>query len=120
MATGTTDTIDMRIALLAGAFPKLSETFVLEQIVNLLALGHDVQIFAFEAPDELVQHAAVAKHRLLERTSYLTRARGGVTYHVESAGHLNMVMSERADRWICLIGQVPVDRLMNIADQLRF
>jgi colanic acid/amylovoran biosynthesis glycosyltransferase len=78
VATGTTDTIDMRIALLAGAFPKLSETFVLEQIVNLLALGHDVQIFAFEAPDEPVQHAAVAKHRLLERTTYLTRARGGV------------------------------------------
>jgi colanic acid/amylovoran biosynthesis glycosyltransferase len=68
----------MRIAFLAGAFPKLSETFVLEQIVKLLALGHDVRIFAFEAPDEPVRHAAIAEHRLLERTTYLTRARGGV------------------------------------------
>lgn len=72
----------LRIAFVTGAFPKLSETFVLQQIVALLALGHDVRIFAFEDPAEALTHADVASHRLLERTLYLdqrrTRARAGL------------------------------------------
>jgi colanic acid/amylovoran biosynthesis glycosyltransferase len=64
----------MRIAFVVGAFPKLSETFVLEQILKLLARGHDVSIFAFEAPAEPVRHAAIDQQHLLERTTYLTRA----------------------------------------------
>jgi colanic acid/amylovoran biosynthesis glycosyltransferase len=71
----------LRIAFVAGAFPKLSETFVLQQIVGLLALGHDVHIYAFENPGEAVAHPEVAAHRLLERTLYLdepsARARAG-------------------------------------------
>jgi len=69
----------MRIAFVAGAFPKLSETFVLEQILKLLALGHDVRIYAFDAPAETVRHAAIANHGLLDRTLYFTRRpRGGL------------------------------------------
>jgi hypothetical protein len=49
-----------------------------------------------------------------------TRTRGGVTYHVQSSGRLNMVMTEWDDRWVCLIGEIPADRLMDIAEQLRF
>lgn len=67
----------MRIAFVVGAFPKLSETFVLEQIVKLIELGHDVRIFAFEAPAETIRQASVERHRLLDRTVYLTRASGG-------------------------------------------
>ena len=44
----------------------------------------------------------------------------GVTYHVQASGNLNMVMTERHDRWICLIGESPADRLMEIAAKLQF
>ena len=49
-----------------------------------------------------------------------TVTRGGVTYHVQAAGDLNMVMTERRERWICLIGRLPAPRLMDLADQLQF
>lgn len=49
-----------------------------------------------------------------------TKVRGGITYHVQSAGRLNMVMSEKSGRWVCLIGELPNERLMDLAEQLRF
>lgn len=49
-----------------------------------------------------------------------SRTRGGFNYHIQSAGRLNMVMTERHSRWVCLIAELPVDRLMDFADELRF
>jgi hypothetical protein len=49
-----------------------------------------------------------------------TKARGGVTYHVQSVGHLNMAMTEKSGRWVCLIGELPAERLMDLAEQFRF
>ena len=46
--------------------------------------------------------------------------RDGVRYHVQAAGHLNMVMAERDGRWVCLIGALPPDRLIDVAARLRF
>ena len=46
--------------------------------------------------------------------------RDGVRYRVQSSGELNMVMTERQGRWVCLIGELPTDRLMDIADGLQF
>ena len=62
----------LRIAFFVGQFPVVSETFILRQITGLLDLGHKVDIFSDTRPEpgEPV-HAAVAKHRLLERTTYL-------------------------------------------------
>ena len=49
-----------------------------------------------------------------------TVIRAGVTYNVQSIGSLNMVMTERDARWICLIGEMPQERLMDIADKIQF
>ena len=49
-----------------------------------------------------------------------TVQRDGVTYHVQSSGKLQMVMTERQGRWICLIGELPAERLMDLAAKLRF
>lgn len=61
----------LRIAVLAGSFPKLSETFVLQQICCLLALGHDVRIFSFDRPYDTVSHPEVERFDLLSRTTYV-------------------------------------------------
>jgi colanic acid/amylovoran biosynthesis glycosyltransferase len=62
----------LRIAVGTGTFPCLSETFVLQQIVALLDLGHDVQVFAERRPppQEPVQ-PEVARRGLDLRTCYL-------------------------------------------------
>jgi len=68
------------IAFITWFFPKLSETFVLNQIVHLKKIGYHVQIFAVKNPQkelamedyrfERVVHTDVNKHRLLDITRY--------------------------------------------------
>ncbi len=60
----------LRIAFIVNEFPCISETFILNQITGLLALGHDVRIFAYRASQSPKQHAAIAKWELLKRTKY--------------------------------------------------
>jgi hypothetical protein len=62
----------------------------------------------------------VAKASDMRSPTSPTVNRGGVTYHVQAVGRLNMVMIERNDRWICLMGRVSNDRLMDLAGQLQF
>ena len=44
----------------------------------------------------------------------------GVTYHVQSHGPINMVMSRREGRWVCLMAKLPISRLIELAGSLRF
>jgi hypothetical protein len=44
----------------------------------------------------------------------------GIEYHVQSVGALNMVMTQRNGRWVCLIAKLPTDRLMDLASSLQF
>ena len=43
----------MKIAFIVNGFPYLSETFILNQIISLIDLGHEVEIFAEIKPDEM-------------------------------------------------------------------
>ncbi|MEX0775114.1 MAG: hypothetical protein WD042_05295 [Phycisphaeraceae bacterium] len=49
-----------------------------------------------------------------------TTTRDGVSYHVETTDTLTMVTTQRDGRWICLIGELPADRLIEIAHGLQF
>ena len=60
----------LRIAMFAGTFPMVSETFIVRQITGLLALGHEVDIYSNSRPHpDGPVHPEVIKHNLLERTS---------------------------------------------------
>lgn len=61
----------MKIAFIVGMFPKLSETFILNQITGLIDVGHKVEIFAWERANEEKIHPKVIKYNLLEKTHYL-------------------------------------------------
>lgn len=60
----------MKIAFLVSTFPKLSETFILNQVTGLLRSGHEVTIIAQRSPDIDKQHAVVDEYDLLSRTIY--------------------------------------------------
>ena len=62
----------MRVAFLVNAFPKLSETFLLNQVTGLLDAGHEVDIYAVQRGDEDRTHPQIAAYDLLDRTTYLT------------------------------------------------
>lgn len=62
----------------------------------------------------------VAKSDDMKMPSSPTIVRDGVTYHVQSSGALNMVTSQRNGRWVCLIGEISSERLMDLLTKLRF
>ena len=62
----------MKIAYVINVFPKLSESFILNEIVELLKNGHDVQIYSLIKPMEEVAHEEVEKYQIIEKTSYFS------------------------------------------------
>lgn len=75
----------MKIAFFVGAFPGLSETFILDQITGLLDQGHEVDVYGWPSEDAQ-SHDDVAEYGLIERTytapalpdSYVKRAVKGM------------------------------------------
>ena len=63
----------MKITYIVNIFPKLSETFVLSQITDLIDQGHEVEIISATRPSEQVVHDDVLKYGLLQKTHYLVR-----------------------------------------------
>ena len=47
-------------------------------------------------------------------------SRNGIDYRVQKVGDLSMVMTEQDGKWLCLIGQMPADHLIDVAAQVRF
>jgi colanic acid/amylovoran biosynthesis glycosyltransferase len=68
----------LRIAFFVREFPALSETFILNQVSGLVALGHDVTIYAERPRDEPRIHPNVSRDGLIGRTRYLRMPRGKV------------------------------------------
>ena len=62
----------MRIAVVTGRFPTLSETFVLNQITGLIDRGHHVDIFADVPHADQIVHDEVERYGLSHRTHYFT------------------------------------------------
>ncbi|KRM21201.1 glycosyltransferase [Latilactobacillus graminis] len=61
----------MKILFVVSSFPKLSETFILNQITGLIDLGVDVEILAFQPIYNIENHPTVAQYHLLEKVHYV-------------------------------------------------
>jgi hypothetical protein len=46
--------------------------------------------------------------------------RNGASYHVVAYETVNMVSTEKAGRWVCLISEMPSNKLIAIAEKLQF
>lgn len=60
----------MKIAYVLRIFPKLSESFIINEIVELLKRGHDIQIFSMEIPIENIKHEEIKENNIIGRTHY--------------------------------------------------
>jgi len=84
----------MKIAFLVTHFPRLSETFILNQITGLIDHGHEIDIYAYEPGGEPKIHEDVKKYDLLSRTIYYGEAINNIPVNkidriVESSSLLN-------------------------------
>ncbi len=71
----------MRIAMVVRYFPRLTQTYVLNQITGLLDRGHEVDIFALDNyfADKPDVHPDIAKYGLMER-AYIVPKRKSLRY----------------------------------------
>ncbi|MDZ8050074.1 MAG: glycosyltransferase [Aulosira sp. ZfuVER01] len=60
----------MKIAVIVGYFPVLSETFIVNQIIGAIDRGHKVDIYAFQPGNTSKVHPNVKKYQLLNQTFY--------------------------------------------------
>jgi len=60
----------LKIAIILNSFPVISETFIVNQITDLMDKGHEVSIFAFQHNKCEVIHQRILDYRLLEKTVY--------------------------------------------------
>jgi glycosyltransferase involved in cell wall biosynthesis len=51
------------LAVLVNGFPRLSETFVLQELLELERLGLNLHLFAIRRPEEIIQQAALSELR---------------------------------------------------------
>jgi colanic acid/amylovoran biosynthesis glycosyltransferase len=78
----------LRIAFITYRFPALAETFILNQVIGLIATGHEVDIYASAADNGMRMHADVDRYRLRERTRYWNIPRN---YFVRGLGAVGLV-----------------------------
>ena len=60
----------MRILFIVRQFPRLSETFILNQITGLIDRGHEVDIYAAKPGENSTLHMDIEKYDLLDHTYY--------------------------------------------------
>lgn len=64
----------MKIAVVVGGFPILSETFIVNQIVHLINEGHEVKIFSYQHSGQTVLQDDVIKYNLMDKCSFYYEA----------------------------------------------
>ncbi len=76
----------MRVAFILSSFPKISETFILNQITGLIDRGVEVDIYAWRNPNEESVHPDVEKYSLLDRTYYMSAPPGKFSRLINAIG----------------------------------
>ena len=74
----------MNITYIVSSFPKLSEKFILDQIIGLIDRGHEVQIIAAGRSDEVSVHENVTKYKLIEKTIYLSKSIDSLGFEIST------------------------------------
>ena len=70
--------------------------------------------------DGVAVSMAIADAADIRMPSGPTVERNGVTYHVQSAKSVNMAMTVRNNRWACLMGPLPVEKLIEALGTLKW
>ncbi len=76
----------MNIAFIVGYFPKLSETFILNQVTALIDQGHRVTIFAASNPREAKVHRDIADYHLMKNVVYWGVPRNKIVRLIKALG----------------------------------
>ncbi|MCB1955974.1 MAG: glycosyltransferase family 4 protein [Rhodocyclaceae bacterium] len=102
------------VGLLVKIYPKLSETFILEEILGLERLGEELHIFAMQAPTDAIHHDAVSQ--VEAPVTYIPEATVGNAWSLVMA-HLGLMLY-RPGRYLSGI-RAALSRRGGLADFVR-
>ncbi|RYM06513.1 colanic acid biosynthesis glycosyltransferase WcaL [Sporolactobacillus sp. THM7-7] len=103
----------MKILVIVGVFPKLSQTFILNQITGFIDAGHEVTILAKKGEAGGRVHEDVTKYRLMDRVIYYG-SRESENQLGKAIGFLNGLIKHYAGRLFSkgYTGSIPVRDLI--------
>jgi colanic acid/amylovoran biosynthesis glycosyltransferase len=62
--------VKLKISIILNSFPTITETFIVNQITDLIDKGHEVKIFAFHKNSTEGLHQDIIDYNLIEKTTY--------------------------------------------------
>jgi hypothetical protein len=101
----------------APKLPELGENDVMSCCIH--PIGRKKMICVAFQTDGVPVTMAVANASDVRVPVSKTMTLAGTTYHVQSHGNLNMVMTTRDTRWVCLMGELPPARLAELGSSMR-
>jgi hypothetical protein len=121
MHAGSIEEANRAIAAMAGNFPSLPTPPAAHAMACCMRnVGKKKVACVLLDSGNVPVTMTVANASDVESPTSGATVRDGVTYHVQSVGELNMVMTERDGRWLCFVGALPVERLMDLATGVKF
>ena len=97
------------VGYLTKRFPRLSETFILDEIIGLEAAGVPLQLWAIADPGEAVAQPRVA--RVQSPVHYLHRpGRSALSDYLRFARCHARLLARRPRRWLGVVGHIAVAR----------
>ncbi len=104
------DSVDgPRVGYVLKKYPRLSETFILNEILGLEALGVPLRVFSLRLPDEGRFHADVARVRA--DIDYLPEMRSAATYEAfRVLSELPGSVRDRLGRVLAFLDRLPESR----------
>lgn len=85
------------IAFVVGAFPVISETFIVNQIIEQIDRGNQVTIFANQRNSIEVTHKTIQEYKLLERCVFYEEMPSNVLKRISKA--FKLILPKRNKNW---------------------
>ena len=102
----------------APSLPAIGQDQVMSCCVH--SVGHKMISCLSIVVDGMPVSIAVANAADVKMPASQTITVDGATYHLQSARGVNMAMTQRAGRWVCVMGGLPTARLIELGKQLQF
>ncbi len=101
---------NLQIAFVVPSFPTVTETFVVNQICDMIDRGHNISIFAFHENEQQVNHEKISQYNLLERTTFLKQSKISKRKRLKAFGKYVLINHEH----------INFKKLLNILNVLKY
>lgn len=88
----------MRITYFLDSFPKISESFILNELKELDSRGHDIYVFALENPNEEMEHEGISEMDVSVRYSVRPKVSNLLDLLDSDLASLDVLQSSRFER----------------------